>query len=449
MPRAGEHIDRCDLAAELIAAADKFRAVTRKRVGIAGNIDHPSDAALRYVGDQLGRTSLSRRVEDDGIGVDASAAFPLGAGKYSSRLRGIAAEKFRVFDTVQSGIAPRALNGVVDYFDTRQALCHIRHGKTYRACSAVEIEQTFLSGQSGFFACNPVKEFGSVVIHLPEGCGSYQEPHAAKYILYVILTADQSVLIAGYDIGVFSVIIDIDADDIGKFFRKMIGESSPECRAFASQHRADHDLTSSVGASDIDMAKYPSAAFLIICHDRMRSGVIKHLCDYLRKHLGLERTASVADHPVSPRSKESGNEPAFRCSDGILRLVSVTPGFTRRKHLSDRDIGQSRLDKGVPDICTLEFKLVFICYMPVGASAAALGRGAHILCKAKWGRFGHRHEPSDTVARIYLDDLSLDGIARDSAGNEDDSAVLKPSDSASEVIEIGELHPHRIVFVHA
>ena len=127
MTGAWEHIDRYDLALDLISVARKFDAVAGKRIGIAGNINDTSDTAPGYIGDQLRCASLSRRIEYHRIGVYLSSEFALGSGKYSAGLRGISAEKFGVFHTVQLCVAPCALHGIGDYLYPRKARrrsCH-------------------------------------------------------------------------------------------------------------------------------------------------------------------------------------------------------------------------------------------------------------------------------------------------------------------------------------
>ena len=197
------------------------------------------------------------------------------------------------------------------------------------------------------------------------------------------------------------------------------------------------------------MAEYALSVFLVVSRDRICRGIVKHGGDYLRKYLRLKRTASVSYHSVSPGGKKAGYQPVFRFSDRILCLVSVSLRLARRKHIPDLNIRKPRLDKGVFNIRALEVKLVFIGYMPIDTTSAAFGRATRVIFQANRRRLGNRDKPSDAVARIDLDYLSLDSISGDSSGDENHSAVREPSDTATEVIEIGNLYPYLIIFIHA
>lgn len=161
VPGAREHIERA-AAQRGKSALFKNGEIPRESGGIAGHIDEPVRAGLRYGFYDLGRKSFARRIREYRIGcAEALCAFLCSQ-------RGVAAHKQGV--AVAPPVAPRVcrsvFHGFGHRFDPRQAASVGRGAYTYGAGAAVQIKQyvagLYLRVLGGF----KIKLFGYFRVHL-------------------------------------------------------------------------------------------------------------------------------------------------------------------------------------------------------------------------------------------------------------------------------------------
>ena len=138
MPCSREHIECAELGRRISTLREQGAVACRSRA-VAGDHDDALRLHFFYRFHNVRIDSLSRRIEDDNIGTHA-ALF-----EHERRLSGIRAEKLRIIYSVFCGVFACVLNRLRYYFGTVKLPHLVREKKTYRARTAVKVQQGFIS----------------------------------------------------------------------------------------------------------------------------------------------------------------------------------------------------------------------------------------------------------------------------------------------------------------
>ena len=219
MSRAGEHIYRCQLAADGDAALPQHCEVTCEGLRVAGHIDERAGVCgeLCEAVDQLRRAARARRVYDDNIVLPR-----LGVACVAADIACISAADRAVFVLCTTrggivvirivGLSKAGFFGVIacvfdrrgHYLDSgeRDIRESRRDRKSDSAYAAIEVEHTVAGTQIGELGNLSICKLRTVVIDLEKRRGRDTKIHTAETIGHVFAAVDRYIAAAENNIGI-------------------------------------------------------------------------------------------------------------------------------------------------------------------------------------------------------------------------------------------------------
>ena len=343
--------------------------VTGQGGGVAGDVDQAAGGHAADGFDGVGVQALAGRVHGDDVRADA-LLFQLQGG-----LACVAAEEFRVFDAVASGVVPGILHGLGNHLHPNDLAGGGGHGQGDGAHTAVEVQHQILFGDARQVDGSLVEALGLVVVHLVEGAGGQAELEAAEGILDEARAIERDEFIPQHGVALFGVDAEHQGGEAGDFFQTVnqllcVGQLLPVC------HQADENLAGHRAPADIDVAQQTPVGNFVVGGDMELIYIIHYRILHHVRFLGENQAAAVFHHLVGARPEKSGVGSSLFAGHGVLGFVPIAKagGGGEDGHFLQLLPGQSVQAGFHP----LRFQpgLLLIVHVPEVAAAAELGHGA-------------------------------------------------------------------------
>jgi hypothetical protein len=321
MRRPWEHVNRCSFH-DLISVKRKQLDVAGQSGGVAGNVDNAFRRHFRNRLNQRGIAALARRVKNNHVGTNA-AVF-----QHICRFCSVSAQKFRVFDAVFLSVFLRVFHGLLHNFHADYMFGLLCHGKPDGSGAAIEVQNRFLTGQSGVFSGQIVETFRLTRVHLIERLGRDAEPQAAENIGNVVLPASGAEFFAENHVCLVAVYVDDKAFQSRHSLFEQVGKFLFVMHAVSVYHNTGHNFAGCLSFAQEQMAQAAAPGGFIIDAVARFAGPFAESLHRRGEFLRLEQAFFAVDDAVAVYGIEAErNVSVCPFSDGKLRLVAVAVRF--------------------------------------------------------------------------------------------------------------------------
>ena len=322
----------------------------------------------------------------------------------------------------------------------------MRHGKTDRADTAVEVKQSIAVGKLGEFCGGTVKHLRAVVVDLIEGEGGNIEGNAAERVTDGRLAPESDALAAENFVARLFIDVQNDACDLRIGLQKLFDQHVRFGKLFAVADEADHDLAADSAVTDEKMAERALVRFLVIGTD----SAFIHPCFYglcdIGVKIGLEIAIFTGDDAVAVRrEKAEGGLSVLVLAAGDLCLVAIAVFGGRGNDGVTGDIQFADTAEMLVHPALFDGKLRVVADMAEQTAAAFRKYGAIDLASVGRGCEDLFHLRK-AVRGKHLDHAGADDVADGGLRNEKHIAVVLGNAHAF-VCEVGNGKGEYIVFL--
>ena len=290
--------------------------VTGQGGGVAGNVDDAPGGESGQGFDGVGVEALPGRIHHHHVGLDALLF------QSQSRLAGVAAEKFGVFNAVALGVVLCVLHSLGDHLHADDLAGGGSHSQGDGAHAAVQIQNGVVSGDLCLGDGGLIEPLGLMVVHLIEGPGAQTEIQAAESVLDVAGAVEGDEFIAQHRVALPGVDGEHQGGEAGDLLQpahQLVGLGN----GTAIDHQTHQNLAGYSTPADVNVPQEAlvlhfivggDAELVYIIHDRVLDAV---------RFLRQDQAALVFHNLMGAGLEETGVSPALLCRHGVLGLVAV------------------------------------------------------------------------------------------------------------------------------